>query len=71
MVIFFIWINSCVGMTIYDFVKALLDSDKEIMNKLVKKAFTRLILVAVLFFLPTFVNLIIKLFVDNPCEIKF
>ena len=61
----------CVGMTIYDFVKALLDSDKEIMNKLVKKAFTRLILVAVLFFLPTFVNLIIKLFVDNPCEIKF
>ena len=61
----------CVGMTIYDFVKALLDSDKEIMNKLVKKAFTRLILVAVIFFLPTFVNLIIKLFVDNPCEIKF
>lgn len=61
----------CVGITIYDFVKALLDSDKEIMNKLVKKAFTRLILVAVLFFLPTFVNLIIKLFVDNPCEIKF
>ena len=61
----------CVGMTIYDFVKALLDSDKEIMNKLVKKAFTRLILVAVLFFLPTFVNLIINLFVDNPCEIKF
>lgn len=61
----------CVGMTIYDFVKALLDSDKEIMNKLVKKAFTRLILVAVLFFLPTFVNLIIKLFVENPCEIKF
>lgn len=61
----------CVGMTIYDFVKALLESDKEIMNKLVKKAFTRLILVAVLFFLPTFVNLIIKLFVDNPCEIKF
>ena len=61
----------CVGMTIYDFVKALLDSDKEIMNKLVKKAFTRLILVAILFFLPTFVNLIIKLFVDNPCEIKF
>ena len=61
----------CVGMTIYDFVKALLDSDKEIMNKLVKKAFTRLILVAVLFFLPTFINLIIKLFVDNPCEIKF
>ena len=39
--------------------------------ELVKKAFTRLILVAVLFFLPTFVNLIIKLFVDNPCEIKF
>lgn len=61
----------CVGMTIYDFVKALLDSDKEIMNKLVKKAFTRLILVAVLFFLPTFINLIIKLFVENPCEIKF
>ena len=61
----------CVGMTIYDFVKALLNSDKEIMNKLVKTAFTRLILVAVLFFLPTFVNLIIKLFVDNPCEIKF
>lgn len=61
----------CVGMTIYDFVKALLDSDKEIMNKLVKKAFTRLILVAILFFLPKFINLIIKLFVENPCEIKF
>lgn len=61
----------CVGMTIYDFVKALLDSDKEIMNKLVKKAFTRLILVAVLFFLPLFVNLIMSIFVENPCPINF
>lgn len=61
----------CVGMTIYDFVKALLDSDKEIMNKLVKKAFTRLILVAVLFFLPLFVNLIMSILVENPCPINF
>ena len=61
----------CVGMTIYEFVKALLDSDKEVMNKLVKKAFTRLILVAVLFFLPLFVNLLVSIFVDNPCPINF
>ena len=61
----------CVGMTIYDFVKALLDSDKEIMNKLVKKAFTRLILVAVLFFLPLFVKLIMSILVENPCPINF
>ena len=61
----------CVGMTIYEFVKALLDSDKEVMNKLVKKAFTRLILVAALFFLPLFVNLLVSIFVDNACPINF
>ena len=61
----------CIGMTIFDFIKALLDSDKEIMNKLAKTAFKRLILVAILFFLPTFINLITGFFVENPCPIDF
>ena len=61
----------CIGLTIYDFVKVLLDSDKNALNKITKKALTRLILIAVLFFLPTLVNFLISIFVDNPCKINF
>ena len=61
----------CIGLTIYDFAKALLDSDKDALNKITKRALTRLILVALLFFLPTLVNFLISIFVDNPCKINF
>lgn len=61
----------CIGLTIYDFAKALLDSDKNALNKITKRALTRLILVALLFFLPTLVNFLISIFVDNPCKINF
>ena len=61
----------CIGLTIYDFAKALLDSDKNALNKITKRALTRLVLVALLFFLPTLVNFLISIFVDNPCKINF
>ena len=61
----------CIGLSIYDFVKALLNNDKDSLSKITKKVFIRLILVAVLFMLPTLVNFIISIIDENACKINF
>lgn len=61
----------CIGLSIYDFVKALLNNDKDSLSKITKKVFIRLILVAVLFMLPTLVNFVISIIDENACKIKF
>ena len=61
----------CIGLSIYDFVKALLNNDKDSLSKITKKVFIRLILVAVLFMLPTLVNFVISIIDENACKINF
>ena len=61
----------CIGFSIADFVKAILDEDKGALNKIAKKVVTRLFLVALLFFLPTIVNFVVKIIDDNACTIDF
>ena len=61
----------CIGLSIVDFVKAILDDDKNALNKITKRVLTRLLLVALLFFLPTIVNFIVTLIDSNACKINF
>ena len=61
----------CIGLSIVDFVKAILDDDKNALNKITKRVLTRLLLVALLFFLPTIVNFIVTLIDENACTINF
>ena len=61
----------CIGLSIYDFVKALLNTDNDALSKITKRVFIRLILVAVLFMLPTLVNFVISIIDENACKIKF
>lgn len=61
----------CIGFSIADFVKAILDEDKGALNKIAKKVVTRLLLVALLFFLPTIVNFVVKIIDENACTINF
>lgn len=61
----------CIGLSIVDFVKAILDDNKDVLNKLSKRVLTRLLLVALLFFLPTIVNFIVTLIDENACTINF
>lgn len=61
----------CIVLTIYEFAKAILSEDKDILKPLVKKAFTRLVLVAMLFFLPIIVDLLLSLIgAYGTCGIK-
>ena len=61
----------CIGLTIADFVKAITGDDKDALNKITKKALTRILLVALLFFLPTIINFIIGIVNENACPINF
>ena len=61
----------CIGLSIYDFVKALLNTDNDALSKITKRVFIRLILVAVLFVLPTLVNFVISIIDENACKINF
>ena len=61
----------CIGLSIYDFVKALLNTDKDALSKITKRVFIRLILVAVLFMLPTLVNFVISIIDENAFKINF
>ena len=61
----------CIGLSIYDFVKALLNTDNDALSKITKRVFIRLILVAVLFMLPTLVNFVISIIDENACKINF
>ena len=59
-------------MTSIDFARAIISSDDEIMQKTYKKLINRLILVAVLFFIPTLVELLLNIFglMGEPICIK-
>lgn len=61
----------CIGLTILDFVKAITGDDKDALNKITKKALTRILLVALLFFLPTIINFVIGIVNENACPINF
>ena len=61
----------CIGLTILDFAKAITGDDKDALNKITKKALTRILLVALLFFLPTIINFIIGIVNENACPINF
>lgn len=61
----------CIGLTILDFAKAITGDDKDALNKITKKALTRILLVALLFFLPTIINFVIGIVNENACPINF
>lgn len=57
-IIKYLGIVICIVLTCFEFFKALFSEDTDAMKPLVKKAFTRLILVAMLFFLPIIVKML-------------
>ncbi|MGN1379777.1 MAG: hypothetical protein ACI4XR_05275 [Bacilli bacterium] len=61
----------CIGLTIVDFAKAIIGDDKDALNKITKKAFIRIILVALLFFLPTLINFVLNIVNPDACPINF
>ena len=61
----------CIGLTIADFAKAIIGDDKDALNKITKKAFIRIILVALLFFLPIIINFVLSIVNENACPINF
>lgn len=60
-IIKYLGIILCIVLTVVDFAKALLGDEKEMYKPLAKKGFSRLMYACCLFFLPIFVEVLLKL----------